>query len=82
MVVLNTKTRNALKCIDCLLRVASEELIHLQFEKLTTKGSSAVTSSVAWARFCCKMWRDSLVRNQYSHRFDAEVKLYKYQFPI
>jgi len=33
---LKTKTRNVLKCIDSLLRVALEELIHLQFEKLIT----------------------------------------------
>jgi len=37
MAELKTKTRNALKCIDSLLRMAVEELIHLQFEKLTTK---------------------------------------------
>jgi len=30
-------------------------------------------SSQAWAAFCCKMWGDSLVWNQYSRRVDAEV---------
>jgi len=29
-----------------------------------------------WAQFCCKMWGDSLVWNQYSHRVDAEVTFY------
>ena len=37
MVELKTKMWNALKYIDSLLRVALEELIHLQFEKLITK---------------------------------------------
>ena len=36
----------------------------------------------AWPQFCCKMWGDSLVWNQYSHRVDAEVNFYKYRFPI
>jgi len=35
-----------------------------------------------WAQFCCKMWGDSLVWNQYSHRVDAEVTFYIYRFPI
>jgi len=34
------------------------------------------------AQFCCKMWGDSLVWNQWSHRVDAEVMFYKYKFPI
>jgi len=29
-----------------------------------------------------KMWGDSLVRNQYSHRVDAEVTFYIYRLPI
>jgi len=37
MVELKTKTQNALKRIDTLLRVVLEELIHLQFEKLIPK---------------------------------------------
>ena len=36
----------------------------------------------AWAQFCCKMWGDSLVWNQYSHRVDAEVAFYIYRFPF
>ena len=36
----------------------------------------------AWAQFCCKMWGDSLVWNQYSNRVDAEVMFYIYSFPI
>jgi len=36
----------------------------------------------AWAQFCCKMWEDCLVGNQYSYRADAEVKFCKYRFPI
>jgi len=35
-----------------------------------------------WAQFCCKMWGDSLVWNQYSHRVYAEVSFYIYWFPI
>jgi len=31
-------------------------------------------------QFCCKMWRDSLVQDQYSHRVDAEVTFF-IQFP-
>ena len=27
----------------------------------------------SWAQFCCKMWEDSLVWNQYSHRIDTEM---------
>jgi len=34
------------------------------------------------AKFCCKMWGDSLVWNQYSHRVDAKVTFYVYRFPI
>ena len=30
----------------------------------------------AWAQFCCKMWGESLVWNQYSHPIDAEVTFY------
>ena len=30
----------------------------------------------SWAQFCCKMWGDSLVWNQYSHPIDAEVTFY------
>ena len=30
----------------------------------------------AWAKFCCKMWGDSLVCNQYILPVDAEVKFY------
>jgi len=29
-------------------------------------------------QFCCKIWGDSLVQNQYSHRVDSEVQVYKY----
>jgi len=35
-----------------------------------------------WAQFCCKMWGDSLVWNQYSDRVDAEVMFHIYSFPI
>jgi len=34
------------------------------------------------AQFCCKMWGGTLVRNQYSHRVDAEITIYIYRFPI
>jgi len=45
MAELTNETQNALKCIDSLLRVALQELIHLQFENLITKfGSSAAIS--------------------------------------
>ena len=37
--------------------------------------------AMAWAQFCCKMWWDSLVWNQYSRRVTAEVGFYKYRFP-
>jgi len=33
-----------------------------------------------WAQFCCKMWGDSLVWNQYSHQVDAEVTFCIYRF--
>jgi len=36
----------------------------------------------SWAQFCCKMWGDSLVWNQWSHWVDAEVTFYKYRFPV
>jgi len=45
MVELKTKSRNTLKYIDSLLRVALKELTHFQFEKLIIKfGSSVVIS--------------------------------------
>jgi len=37
---------------------------------------------LAWAQSCCKMWGDSLVRNQYSHQVNVEVTFYIYRFPI
>ena len=33
-------------------------------------------------QFCCKMWGDSLVWNQYSHRVDAELTFYTMRFPV
>ena len=38
----------------------------------------------SWAQFCCKMWGGQLgVKPIYSnYRVDAEVKFYKYRFPI
>ena len=38
--------------------------------------------SNSWTQFCCKMWWDSLVWNQYIHPIDAQVKFYKYRFPF
>jgi len=32
--------------------------------------------------FVVKCWENSLVLNQYSHQVNAEVKFYKYRFPI
>jgi len=37
MAEMKAKTRNELKCIDSLLRVALDELIYLRHEKLITE---------------------------------------------
>ena len=37
LVELKTKKRNAVECVDLLIRVALEGLIHPQFEKLAVK---------------------------------------------
>jgi len=38
--------------------------------------------TASWAQLCCKMWGDSLMQNQYSHRADVEDKFCKCRFTI
>jgi len=56
--------------VDVLIRSSFEKKLQLRLW------------SQAWAQFCCKMLGESLVCNQYSNQVDAEVKFYKYRFPI
>jgi len=58
VVELKTKTRNALKYIDSLLRVALKEIKHFQFEKLITKfGRSAVNGKRIYILNICSCYR-------------------------